>query len=69
MNELFCDKKGYDSQDSSEHWLKTTDRGGLYCVTDLAFKLYIEVEVCIYEKLSQLEHVNLAELHNIETQI
>lgn len=41
-----------DSQDSSENWLKATDRGGLKYVTDLGFELFVEVEIFTYQKLS-----------------
>ena len=38
-----------DSKDSSEQWLKTSDRGGLKLVTDLAFELFVEIEVLVYD--------------------
>ena len=64
LNGLLQDKSDIvDNQDSSEHWLKATDRGGLYYITDLAFELFIEVEVFTYDKLSQMEQVNLDELY------
>ena len=64
LNGLLQDKSDIvDNQDSSEHWLKATDRGGLYYITDLAFELFIEVKVFTYDKLSQMEQVNLDELY------
>ena len=49
-------------QDSTEQWLETTDRGGLYYITDIAFDLFIEIEIFVYDcLLSQKERQNLVE--------
>ena len=49
-------------QDSTEQWLETTDRGGLYYITDTAFDLFIEIEIFVYDcLLSQKERPNLVE--------
>uniref|UniRef100_A0A1X7TZ21 Uncharacterized protein n=1 Tax=Amphimedon queenslandica TaxID=400682 RepID=A0A1X7TZ21_AMPQE len=52
-----------DSQDSSEDWLKATDRGGLKYVTDLGFELFVEVEIFTYQQLSNKE--NVEEIHKL----
>ena len=36
------------NQDSSEQWLETTDRGGLYYITDTAYDLFVELEIFVY---------------------
>ena len=47
--QLECD----ECQDSTEQWLEATDRGGLYYINDMAYELYIEVEILVYHHLTK----------------
>ena len=47
--QLECD----DCQDSAERWLEATDRGGLYYINDMAYELFVEVEILVYHHLSK----------------
>ena len=42
------------SDDTSTQWLQTTDRGGLYHVTDEAFEFFTEIELVTYNYLTKM---------------
>ena len=50
-------EEGEDDPDSTEQWIETTDRGGLYYITDNVFELFIEVEIFVFHHLSQSDHI------------
>jgi hypothetical protein len=45
--------------DTSSMWLTTTDRGGLVHITDLAFELFIEVEIVTYNHVTKMDNESL----------
>ena len=51
------------AEDSSEQWLRTTNRDGLYQITDLAFELFIELEIFTYPHLIHSDLQNMETLH------
>uniref|UniRef100_A0A1X7TFE9 Uncharacterized protein n=1 Tax=Amphimedon queenslandica TaxID=400682 RepID=A0A1X7TFE9_AMPQE len=54
--------EGEDDPDSTENWIETTDRGGLHYITDLAFELFVEIEIFVYHQLSQSQQQTTHEL-------
>jgi hypothetical protein len=64
LKEFLHDGGAEDHEDSTEEWLQITNRGGLYCINDIAFELFIEVEIFVYPILSSTNvTVNLDELY------
>ena len=51
-----------DDPDCTEQWIETTDRGGLYYITDNAFELFVEVEIFVFHHLSQSDQQTTDEL-------
>ena len=54
-----------DCRDSSEQWIETTDRGGLYYINDVAYELFVEIELLVYQQLSQDQQIGITELLRI----
>lgn len=65
LNGLIKDRSEIDACDSSEVWLNTTDRGGLYHVTDEGNDLFVEIELFVYHHLLEKDVKDMATLHEM----
>lgn len=63
LERLLRDRDDETENDSSDKWLRTTDRGGLYHITDMAFELFTEIEIATYNQLSKKESSDTESLY------